>query len=305
MKKLIIAAGILFSMAGQAQDATIKSIQETGTRDLADDTAHKRGWRKGINMNLGIAQGNTSNWAAGGEQNSFSINTYVNMYAILKDGKHRWMNNLDLFYALINTTSQGVRKNDDRIDFFSKYSYLIRKKWGFGAVMNFRSQFSRGYDYSKTPKELISDFMAPGYLTLAPGINWQVADYASIFVSPISGRWTFVTRPELVAKYGVDPGKKVRTELGAYLTANFKKEIMKNVTLSSRLDLYSNYLQDKPQNIDIFWTNVIIMKVNKFLGVTYNFDLIYDDDVRAFGPTLSSPATQIKSLLSVGITAKL
>jgi hypothetical protein len=227
------------------------------------------------------------------------------MYALLKDGKHRWMNNLDLFYALMNTTSQGVRKNDDRIDLFSKYSYLIKKKWGLGAVMNFRTQFAPGYDYGKTPKELISDFMAPGYLTLAPGINWQAADYASVFISPISGRWTFVTRPELVANYGVDPGKKARTELGAYLTANFKKEIMKNVTLSSRLDLYSNYLEGKPQNVDVFWTNVIIMKVNKFLGVTYNFDLIYDDDVRAFGPNLSSPATQIKSLLSVGITAKL
>ena len=293
------------SLAGQAQDATVKSMQETGTRDIPDDTTHKRGWRKGINMSLGIAQGNTSNWAAGGEQSSFSINTYVNMYAILKDGKHRWLNNLDLFYALMNTTSQGVRKNDDRIDFFSKYSYLMKKKWGFGAVMNFRTQFARGYNYNKTPKEWISDFMAPGYLTLAPGINWQVADYASVFISPISGRWTFVTRPELVSLYSVDSGRTVRTELGAYLTANIKKEIMKNVTLSSRLDLYSNYLEGKPQNIDVFWTNVIIMKVNKFLGVTYNFDLIYDDDIRAFGPNLNSPATQIKSLLSVGITAKL
>jgi hypothetical protein len=46
------------------------------------------------------------------------------------------------------------------------------------------------------------------------------------------------------------------------------------------------------------------MKVNKLLGVTYNFDLIYDDDVRIFGPTGKAPRTQIKSLLSVGITAK-
>lgn len=305
MKRLIMAAGVLLSLAGQAQDADIKSIQQTGTRDLADDTAHKSGWRKGLNMTLGIAQGNTSNWAAGGEQSSFTINTYINMFALLKEGKHRWINNLDLFYALMNTTSQGMRKNDDRIDFFSKYSYLIKKKWGLGAVLNFRSQFTEGFNYNKTPKELLSDFMAPGYLTVAPGITWQATDYASIFLSPISGRWTFVTRPELVSNYSVDSGKTVRTELGAYLTANIKKEIMKNVTLSSRLDLYSNYLEGKPQNVDVFWTNVIIMKVNKYLGVTYNFDLIYDDDVRAFGPNLNAPRTQIKSLLSVGITAKL
>jgi hypothetical protein len=76
------------------------------------------------------------------------------------------------------------------------------------------------------------------------------------------------------------------------------------VVYQSRLDLYSNYLH-KPKNVDVFWTNVIGMKVNKLLGVTYNFDLIYDDDVRIFGPNDNAPRTQIKSLLSVGITAKL
>jgi hypothetical protein len=69
------------------------------------------------------------------------------------------------------------------------------------------------------------------------------------------------------------------------------------------MDLFSNYLAN-PQNVDIFWTNVLTMKVNKWLGVTYNFDLIYDDDVRLFGPNSNAPRTQIKSLLSVGLTTK-
>lgn len=304
MKKMMTVALLLFTAAVMGQDATIRDIQQTGSKALEEDTTLKKGWRKGINVNLGIAQGNTSNWAAGGELNSFTINTYINPYALYKNGRHRWMNNLDLFYALIRTTSQGTRKNDDRIDFFSKYSYQIKKRWGLGAVLNFRTQFRDGFDYSRTPQELISSFMSPGYLTFAPGFNWQPTDYASILISPLSGRWTFVTQQDLKALYAVDPDKSARTELGAYLTANLKKEIMKNVNLSTRLDLYSNYLEGKPQNVDVFWTNVITMKVNKWLGVTYNFDLIYDDDVRSFGPSGTSPGTQIKSLLSVGITTK-
>jgi hypothetical protein len=102
----------------------------------------------------------------------------------------------------------------------------------------------------------------------------------------------------------LDPGKSTRFEAGAYISAIFKKDILKNVNLRSRLDLYSNYLSN-PQNVDIFWTNVITMKVNKWLGVTYNFDLIYDDDVRLFGENSDAPRTQIKSLLSVGLTTKL
>ena len=305
MKKMMTAALLLLTTVVLGQDAAIRDIQQTGSKTFEEDTTFKKGWKKGINMNLGVAQGTTSNWAAGAEQSSFTINTYINPYALYKNGRHRWVNNLDLFYALINTTSQGTRKNDDRIDFFSKYSYQIKKRWGVGAVLNFRTQFTDGYDYDKTPRELISGFMSPGYLTFAPGINWQPAEYASIFVSPISGRWTFVTRPELRPLYAVDPDKSARTELGAYLTATMKKDIMKNVNFSTRLDLYSNYLDGKPQNVDVFWTNVITMKVNKWLGVTYNFDLIYDDDVRSFGPNGTSPGTQIKSLLSVGITTKL
>ena len=128
----------------------------------------------------------------------------------------------------------------------------------------------------------------------------------SLFVSPISARWTFVSRSniELATNYGLDSGKTSKFEAGAYLSANFKKEIFKNVVYKGRLDLYSNYLAN-PQNVDVYWTNLIGLKVNKWLTVTYSFDLIYDDDVKIFGPDKNAPRTQTKTLLSVGFTAKL
>jgi hypothetical protein len=305
MKRILAAFVALSTMTASAQDKTVKDLQNVGTTKIKEDTAHKSGWKRGALLNLGLAQGSTSNWAAGGEQNSLALNGYVNLFAHLKRDKVRWYNNLDLFYAVLNTTSQGKRKNDDRIDLFSKYTYQLKPKLGFGMVGNFRTQFTNGYKYDDNPanNKLTSTFMAPGYLTLAPGFDWTPTSYFSVFFSPISARWTYVGRPSLIGFYGIEAGKKSRLEAGAYLSANFKKEIMKNVVYQSRLDLYSNYLK-KPKNIDVFWTNVIGMKVNKLLGVTYNFDLIYDDDVRIFGPSGNAPRTQIKSLFSVGITAK-
>jgi hypothetical protein len=44
--------------------------------------------------------------------------------------------------------------------------------------------------------------------------------------------------------------------------------------------------------------------VNSWLNVTYQFDLIYDDDVRQFGPNKNSAAAQMRSLLGVGFAAK-
>jgi hypothetical protein len=306
MRKLIAPLLLFAFFCARSQDQAVQDIKATGSKQFADDTSHKSGWKKGGLLNLGVAQGGTRNWAAGGEKFSLALNGYVNVFANLKKGKQRWNNNLDLFYALVKTTSQGLRKNDDRIDLFSKYTYQFRPKLGFGGVGNFRSQFTDGYDYSKTPSQRISSWFAPAIITLAPGIDWTPKDYFSVFFSPISARWTIVAnRPfELAALYGVSPYREVKIEAGAYVTANFNKEVMKNVVLKSRLDLYSNYLKN-PQNIDVFWTNVVGLKVNKFLSVTYNLDLIYDDDARIFGPNRDAPRTQLKSLLSVGFTAKL
>jgi hypothetical protein len=304
MKKLLFVLGLFSTGAILAQDATIKELKSTAEKKIADDTTHKEGWKKGININLGLAQGNTSNWAAGAEKSSFTINTYVNLFANLKRGDNEWTNNLDLFYAMINTTSQGTRKNDDRIDYFTKYTHKIKPKWGFGVVGNFRTQFTDGFNYDKTPREKISGFFAPAYLTIAPGFDWTPSEWFSVFLSPISGRWTYVSDDNLTSLYNVNPGKNLRTEMGGYLSANFKKDIAKNVNFKSRFDLYSNYLEN-PQNVDVFWTNVLTLKVNKFLNVTYNFDLIYDDDVKIFGPNGDAPRTQIKSLLSVNFTTKL
>ena len=304
MKKLFFILAVISFGTVIAQDKTVQELKSTAQKTLAEDTSHKSGWKKGININLGLAQGNTSNWAAGAEKNSFTINSYVNLFANLKHGDNEWSNNLDLFYALINTSSQGMRKNDDRIDFYSKYTHRLNKKWGVGVVGNFRTQFTDGYNYDKTPKEKISGFFAPAYATLAPGFDWAPNDWFSVFLSPISARWTIVSDETLKDYYNVDPGKDVRTEMGAFLSANFKKDIAKNVNFKSRFELYSNYLE-KPQNVDVFWTNVLTLKVNKFLNVTYNFDLIYDDDIRIFGPNGDAPRTQIKSLLAVNFTTKL
>jgi hypothetical protein len=305
MKKLLFVISLFSTGAILAQDATIKELKSTAEKKIEEDTTHKEGWKKGININLGLAQGNTSNWAAGAEKSSFTINSYVNLFANLKRGDNEWTNNLDLFYAMINTSSQGTRKNDDRIDYFTKYTHKIKPKWGFGVVGNFRTQFTDGFNYDKTPREKISGFFAPAYLTIAPGFDWTPSEWFSVFLSPISGRWTYVSDDNLTSLYNINPGKSLRTEMGGYLSANFKKDIAKNVNFKSRFDLYSNYLEN-PQNVDVFWTNVLTLKVNKFLNVTYNFDLIYDDDVKILDPDTgkSSPKLQFMEMFGVGLSFK-
>ena len=285
-----------------SQDPAVKELKEAAAKkmQLATDTT-PRVWKKGGLYTLNLSQGSLTNWQGGGDKSTFSISTFLNLYAMYKKGRNAWDNTLDLGYGYVNTTSLGGRKSDDRMDLVSKYGYQLSKKWYAGVLFNFRSQFSQGNTYSKVNGVDVatktSDFLAPAYILLSLGFDYKPNSNFSVFISPLTERWIIVNDSYLssIGAYGVQPGKKVKNELGAFLSADFNKEILKNVVYKSRFDAFSNY-KSKPGNIDIFWTNVVAMKVNQFLSANIVLDLLYDDD--AIGKL------QIRELLGVGFSAK-
>jgi hypothetical protein len=303
-KNLWTAIALLFVMikAG-AQDNSIKNLrEESNRRKIEEDSTHKEGWKKGGLFTLNLAQGSLSNWQGGGDKSSFSAVGFLNLYAAWREGKHVWNNTLDVGYGYINTTSLGARKSDDKLDLLSKYGYEFSKNIYASALFNFRSQFASGFAYGTDAnglpmKTLTSDFMAPGYMLFSLGVDYKPKPYLSLFVSPFTERWVFVANDFLSsqAAYGVDTGRTSRNEFGAFLSAEFNKDIMTNVTYKARLDLFSNY-KSKPGNIDLFWTNVLAMKVNKFLTANIALDMLYDDNAIA--------RLQLRQLLGIGFSAK-
>lgn len=293
---------VIVTLSATAQDNTVSSLKDDSNRKSEEDTAHKTGWKTGGLFTLNVAQGSLSNWQGGGDKNSFSAVGFLNLFGVLKDGKNLWENTLDLGYGYINTTSLGSRKSDDRIDFLSKYGYRVSSKWYAGALFNFRSQFAKGFTYAKDingveTKSLTSKFMAPAYVLLSLGFDYKPTSAFSVFLSPVTERWIIVNDDVLsaIGAYGVDPGKKSKNELGAFVSASFNKNVMENVTFKSRFDAFSNYKHD-PSNIDIFWTNVLALKVNKYLSANIALDFLYDDDAVA--------RLQLRQLLGIGFSAK-
>jgi hypothetical protein len=306
MKKILFTVTILFITAiATAQDQQIKNLKTEAGKEIKKDEKQKEGWTKGGVFTLNLSQGASRNWAAGAEKASFSINSIVNTYAYYKKGKSSWDNILNAQYGFVSATSIGSRKNDDRIDLLTRYGYQLGKsKWYFSALGNLRTQFTNGFDYSTTPsKTKNSSFFAPAYILLSPGMLYKPNATFDFFISPVTARWVVVNNANSALRplYRIPLNKSSVNEIGAFATANLKKDIAKNINLVSRLDLFSNY-KNNPQNIDVFWTNTIGMKVNKYIGVTYNFDLIYDHDVQNV-KTGGLMGTQLKSLLGVGFTA--
>jgi len=291
-----------------AQDETVKELKKASEKTIkkdANDTIPKT-WKKGGMYGINISQGSLSNWAAGGDDFSLSVNSVLSLFAFYKKDKHSWDNTFDFNLGYVKTTSLGSRKNDDRIDFLSKYGYALNSKLNVAGLFNFRSQLFKGYTYDNNAvRTLSSAFLSPAYILVSPGLDYKPNADLSIFVSPITARWTIVKDDTLSAKglYGVDPGKHSNAEFGAFASINYLKEFNKIVTYKSRLDLFSNYRR-KPQNVDLYFTNVLNVKLSKILSLTWSVDMIYDDDVRLFGENKNGAALQLKSLVGVGLLAK-
>ncbi len=301
MKKiLLLSSCFLISSASFAQ----QDSSATQQRDTS--------WKKGGFVNVNFSQVSLNQWAQGGE-NSLSMASALSLFANYAKEKTIWDNQLDLAYALLKSGSTPVRKNDDRIDFTSKYGRLMKGKWYYSALLNFKSQFTKGYKYPDD-STVVSKFLAPGYVTIALGFNYKPVDYFELFISPATGKFTIVTDQTLAdaGAYGVDPakldangipqkgtGENVESELGAYLNLKFKKEIMQNVTLYTKLELFDNYTdknKDNQTNIDVNWETGLTMKVNKLITATVATQLIYDQDI--------IKRTQFKEVIGVGLAYK-
>lgn len=284
-----------------------------GEKNLRTQTADTvQGWKTGGVFTVNLAQTSLTNWAAGG-QNSIAINGLLSTYANYKKGKSAWANSLDIGYGVLKQGGQEPRKTDDKFDLLSKYGYQAYKNLYYAALLNFRTQMAEGYKYSETSKEKISNLFAPAYLLVALGLDYKPNDHFSAFFAPITGKLTFVTDKDLSAAgaFGVKPGEKTLSEFGGYLRAiytknDFKSEFMKNVSFTTKIDLFSNYVKN-PQNIVVNWETLIALKVNKFIAASINTQLIYDDKIKV--PVIRNreqksigSLIQFKEIIGVGLS---
>ncbi len=267
-------------------------------------------WKYSGITSLNLSQLSLSNWAAGGD-NSLSGNALVKLSADFDDGTLNWDNDMILGFGLIRTGNDPTRKSDDQIELSSKFGYKAGEKWFYSALLSFRTQFAEGYNNPGEENRVkISDFMSPAYLNLALGMDYKPNKHVSLFLSPISTKFTFVLDEELSAAgtYGLDPGQTVRGEFGAYVKFAYKQEILKNVGLDTKIDLFSNYF-DNPQYIDVTWDLLLTFKINDFLSASLMTQLIYDYDIQfGFDSTGDGEIdsyesrVQFKELFGLGLT---
>ncbi len=311
MKKLfVLLIFIALKPNGHAQQSSLKGqMPEIAGRFPTENTDTLKGWHQGGTVNINTNQTSLTNWAAGG-QSSVSFGGLLSLYAHYQDEKKIWDNNLDIGYGSMKQDKKtGWRKTDDKIDISSTFGLKATEKLYYALLLNFKTQMTRGYNYPDD-STVISKFLAPGYLLTSLGIEYKPGEFFNAIIAPFTLKMTFVNDDGLsdAGAFGVGPGKKAYSEFGGYIRLTGKKELMENIMFQTKLDLFSNYLNN-PQYIDVNWETLLSMKVNQYISATLSTQLIYDHDIDIAIDENddgiideTGPRVQFKEVLAVGLS---
>ena len=235
-------------------------------------------------------QSSFSNWASGGE-NTVAGNFNVNYDFNYKKKNINWDTRLITSYGLSHFSEKGWRKTDDRIELNSVLGIKTTTFWFFSFISNFKSQYTKGFNYKKDPKTLVSEFLSPAYLTLGPGMLWKKSDKLNLNIAPATTRYTFVN-DFFSGKFGVQEGRNTAFSLGFNLSGYYKFNLMENIQMENILTLYSDYLANVG-NVDTDYQTNIRFKVNKSIKMLMTFHTIIDDN--------ASSRIQFRQLFGLGV----
>ncbi len=242
MKRLLWIPVMLCSVSVWAQDLTDvqKAAAEaaaavTEAPEAAPEPVRPCYWTNSLKTQINIGQTSLTNWAAGGDKLTVSMQGFIDANADYKRSSLFWNNRLQLDYGFLYATSKPIlQKNADRIYLESKFGYQAIENLFISANFDFKSQFSNTYDYptptkhwdkatgtevpfgdgpetvSKPTREdwihfknLKSSFLAPAYTNLALGIDYKPLNWLSINLAPVTGGFVIVRMDELKKAYGM------------------------------------------------------------------------------------------------------
>jgi hypothetical protein len=277
MKKLYLLFLILLVFSSYAQ----KKKQ---------DTLPIPKWKISGQVDFIFNQSSFSNWASGG-QNIVAGNINVNYELNYKEKNTNWDTRIITGYGLSYISDKGHRKTDDRFELNTLLGIKTTTYWFFSFLGNFRTQYTKGFNYKTAPSSLVSEFLAPAYLTFGLGMLWKKSDDLTLNIAPATARYTFVN-DFFSGKFGVKEGKNTLFSLGFNLSGYYKFDIMKNIEIENILTTYSDYLANV-SNVDLDYQANIRFKVNNHIKMHMSFHTIIDDD--------SSSKIQFRQLFGLGV----
>jgi hypothetical protein len=298
-------------------------IDSTATFKPTDTIKH---WTfKSLSL-VSVAQNAFVNWSAGGES-SLTGKAAFDYNLQYKKNKFTFDNSANLVFGLVGYIDKRVEKTNDKLNLAIAFSHQTSKKWSLTNLVTLKTQFANGYKYPND-STLISAFFAPAYITVSLGFNYKPNDKFQLFLSPVSGKMTFVLNDDLANKgsFGVKkaivdtlgniitPGKHFLGIVGVNIVTSYNAEVMKNIKLNSALSLHNNYLDFNLKNrwnIDVDFDTRMVFSINTVFATVLYLHLKYDhntmfpnyENIDGIETEVSqSPKLQVNESFGLGVT---
>ncbi|MDD5151047.1 MAG: DUF3078 domain-containing protein [Flavobacterium sp.] len=278
MKKTVIYLALILGVFSVNAQETVKDSTKL--------------WKNGGNFLLLFNQSAfNAEWLAGGTS-SIAGNFGLNYDFNYKKDDVLWDTKIIAAYGLTKIKEAAkTAKTDDRLELNSLWGKKASEKWYYSVFFNIKTQMDAGFDKNGVE---VSHFFSPTYFQFGPGMLWKKDSNLSINIAPITPRLILVDSKYTVlgSSFGVSQGDTSRFEFGASVSAIYKLNVMANVKVENRLNLYSNYL-DNPQNIDVDYQMNIVMKINRYMSTNIALQTIYDDN--------AIKAVQVREVFGLGL----
>ena len=297
----LLTVSLSLNLLNAQQNQSLDSISTDSLNAVAEEkNKFKFFGLTQINFN----QAYFENWVSGGENSMtglFSLDYNINY---LSENGWIWDNKLMLSIGTTYLSGNAFfKKADDRIEINSVISKKVNTYWNYSAYLNFRSQILPGYRYFKKDgedqKEEISRILSPAIIQMGLGWYYKEGDLAWFNIAPLAARGIFVSKnytqnlPPGQKYFGVDRGASSIISLGASFSGFIQSNLMDNITIDNKFNVYINYLNNI-KNIDFEWNANIRLKVNDKISSNLILHIQYDDDL--------IKRLQIRELFGLGLS---
>ena len=212
------------------------------------------------------------NWYQGGVNNINLLSMLTLEANYNNKRKVQWDNKLDARIGFYQNQGDEIQSNQDLLRLTSKLNLKAIRNWNYTIEAQGNTQMMQHFDGDN----LKSRFMAPADASLTIGMDFKKGfkkGSISVYPGPLSYKMTYVAVERLATSYGLEEGKKIRSDLGSKLEVNFDYKISDNISYKTRF----YYFTGRYEYVQMDWENTLNFQVSKYISTKLFFHTRYDD----------------------------
>ena len=240
------------------------------------------------------------NWYQGGINNLNLLSMLTLEANYNNKRKVQWDNKLDARVGFYQNQGEDIQSNQDLLRLTSKLNLKAIRNWNYAIEAQGNTQMMPHYNGSGDTRVLKSRFLAPADASFTVGMDFKKSfknGSVSIYPGPLSYKMTYVAVKDLAANYGLEEGKRIRSDLGSKLEVNFDYKISKNISYKTRF----YYFTGRYEYVQMDWENTFNFQVNKYISTKLFFHTRFDDLVDIKEENANWGYFQFKQYLMFGL----